>query len=158
MKEKKQAAAPRMFPVEMPERRFQAAILPRVHIESDRAFLLSLYRREGEVRRRQQALAPQDAMRLAGLARSIGRNRGVVRRGRLSVLLAIVALVTAFSLLFKNRLLENALEKGTPGGLQRPGRGGPPRRAAHRRPDRDRSRRGRRPGRADDEPLRVGGY
>jgi uncharacterized protein (TIGR03545 family) len=110
------ARAPRLFPARMPERQFQRKILRRVYTTGDREFLLGLYRVEQDgSRTRAGDLSPQDAKRLAGLAKSIGRNRGAVQVPRLVILVVIAAGVVAFNLFFKNTLLTRALRSGLEG-------------------------------------------
>jgi uncharacterized protein (TIGR03545 family) len=112
----KPARGPRLFPARMPERQFQRKILGRVHTTGDREFLLGLYgvQQDGS-RVRAGELSPQDAKRLGGLAKSIGRNRGAVQVPRLVVLGVIAAGAVAFNLFFKNALLTRALRSGLEG-------------------------------------------
>jgi len=107
---------PKLFPVSMPEARFQKAILSRVYTAGDREFLLGLYALEADGSRRRTAeLAEPEARRLAGLAKSIAANRGVVQVPKLVVLAVVVVAVIAFNLLFKNALLTRALVAGLEG-------------------------------------------
>ncbi len=112
----KAARPPRLFPRRMSERQFQRKILRRVSTTGDRDFLLGMYgtQRDGS-RSRDEELSAQDAKRLAGLAKSIGRNRGAVQVPKLVILLVIAAAVVAFNLFFKNALLTRALRSGLEG-------------------------------------------
>jgi len=115
-KPKKAPRPPKLFPVAMPEARFQKAILRRVYTSGDREFLLGLYALGADGnRRRKEELAEGEAKRLAGLAKSIAANRGVVQVPKLIVLAVVVAAVIAFNLLFKNALLTRALVAGLEG-------------------------------------------
>jgi uncharacterized protein (TIGR03545 family) len=107
---------PKPFAREIPQKRFSRKILKRIHLDSERDFLLGLYQKGADGRyRRPEEPGSGEIKRLKELARSIRKNKGVVRTGKLSVLLLVVACILLFNFLFKNRLLENALE----GGLQR---------------------------------------
>ena len=104
---------PKLFKTEIPERRFRKKILGRTYIESERDFLLQLYGRGPDGRyRRTPDLSVEDAARLKQLARSIKKNKGVVRTGKVSLIAVLVAAVLVFNFAFKNRLLERALERG----------------------------------------------
>ena len=104
---------PKLFKREIKERRFQKRILRRIYIESERDFLLRLYSRGPERRySRSPELSDEDAKRLKALARSIKKNRGVVRTGKFSLIAILVAAILVFNFAFKNRLLDRALERG----------------------------------------------
>ena len=104
---------PKLFKREIKERRFQKRILRRIYIESERDFLLRLYGRGPEGRySRSPELSDEEAKRLKQLARSIKKNKGVVRTGKVSLIAILVAAVLVFNFAFKNRLLEKALERG----------------------------------------------
>lgn len=113
---KKAPRPPKLFPAAIPEARFQKAILRRVYTSGDREFLLGLYALGADGnRRRKEELAEGEARRLAGLAKSIAANRGVVQVPKLIILAVVVAVVIAFNLLFKNALLTRALVAGLEG-------------------------------------------
>jgi uncharacterized protein (TIGR03545 family) len=104
---------PKLFNAEIKERRFKRKILRRIYIESERELVLRLYTRGPEGRyRRALDLSEEDGKRLKELARSIKKNKGVVRTGKVSLIAILVAAVLVFNFGFKNRLLERALERG----------------------------------------------
>ena len=108
--------APRLFPTRIPETRFRNRILSRVYTTGDREFLLGLYETAADgTRQRKEALSAPEVKRLAGLAKSIAANRGVVQRPKLIILAVIVAAAIVFNLLFKNVLLTRALVAGLEG-------------------------------------------
>jgi hypothetical protein len=108
--------APKLFPSVIAERLFQKRILERVHTVGDRKFLETLYQPgAGGMRRRKTDLGEQDLRRLAGLAKSITANRGVVQVPRLIILGVIVAAAIVVNLAFKNALLTRALVAGLEG-------------------------------------------
>lgn len=103
---------PKMFKPDIKERRFKKRILRRVYIESERDFLLRLYSLGPEGRYTRSAeLSNEEAKRLKALARSIKKNRGVVRTGKLSLIAILVAGIVVSNFAFKNRLLERGLER-----------------------------------------------
>jgi len=105
--------APKLFKTEIGERRFRRKILGRIYIESEREFVLRLYVRTPDGRyRRSPDLSGEDVKHLKDLARSIKRNKGVVRAGKVSLIAILVAAVLVFNFGFKNRLLERGLERG----------------------------------------------
>jgi len=107
---------PKLFPAEIGERLFQKRILKRVHTAGDRKFLETLYPPgPGGMRRRKADLGDQDLRRLAGLAKSIAANRGVVQLPKLIILGVVVAAAIVFNLAFKNALLTRALVAGLEG-------------------------------------------
>jgi uncharacterized protein (TIGR03545 family) len=105
--------SPKLFKTEIKERRFEKKILRRIYIESEREFLLRLYSKEPDGRyRRSPDLSEEDNKRLKELARSIKKNKGVVRTGKISLIAVLVAALLVFNFVFKNRMLERALERG----------------------------------------------
>ena len=103
---------PKLFKPDIKERRFKKKILRRIYIESERDFLLRLYSLGSEGRYTRSAeLSNEEAKRLKALARSIKKNRGVVRTGKLSLVAILVAGILVFNFAFKNRLLERGLER-----------------------------------------------
>jgi uncharacterized protein (TIGR03545 family) len=105
-----------MFPVEIDDRAFASRILKRVHTAGDREFLERLYPAAGDGKRRRRAdLDAADARRLAGLAKSIGANRGVVQVPKLVILGVVVVAAVVFNLAFKNPLMTRALVAGLEG-------------------------------------------
>lgn len=103
---------PKMFKPDIKERRFKKRILRRVYIESERDFLLRLYSLGPEGRYTRSAeVSDEQAKRLKALARSIKKNRGVVRTGKLALIAILVAGIVVFNFAFKNRLLERGLER-----------------------------------------------
>ena len=111
MKEKK-AKIPKIFALNVKEKKFQKKLLSRIQIESDKEFILNLYKLEGEVRTRPQELKADEVKRLRDLAKAVKQNKGSVKTVRIIVLLVIVGGIVAFNLLFKDRLFESAVERG----------------------------------------------
>jgi uncharacterized protein (TIGR03545 family) len=107
---------PKLFPVEIAERVFQTRILKRIHTVGDREYVETLYPpAKDRTRRRKADLGEQDLRRLAGLAKSIAANRGVVQVPKLIILGVILAAAIVFNLAFKNTLLTRALVAGLEG-------------------------------------------
>jgi uncharacterized protein (TIGR03545 family) len=104
---------PKLFKAELSDKRFRKKVIRRVYIESERNFLLRLYTKGADGRyRRPEELNTEDTKRLQQLARSIKKNRGVLRTGKVSLLVIVIAVILVFNFVFKNRLLELALERG----------------------------------------------
>ena len=104
---------PKLFKTELSEKRFRKKIIRRIYIESELRFLLGLYAKGADGRyRRPEQLNTEDTRRLQQLARSIKKNRGVLRTGKVSLLVIVIAAILVFNFVFKNRLLERALERG----------------------------------------------
>jgi uncharacterized protein (TIGR03545 family) len=103
---------PKLFKPEIKERRFKKKILRRIYIESERDFLLRLYSLGPEgLYSRSPKVSDEEATRLKALARSIKKNRGVVRTGKVSLIAILAAGILVFNFAFKNRLLERGLER-----------------------------------------------
>jgi len=103
---------PKLFKPDIKERRFKKKILRRIYIESERDFLLRLYSLGPEGRyTRSPELSDEEGKRLKALARSIKKNKGVVRTGKVSLIAILVAGILVFNFAFKNRLLDRALER-----------------------------------------------
>jgi uncharacterized protein (TIGR03545 family) len=104
---------PKLFKTEISEKRFQNRILRRIYVESELKFLLRLYNKGVDGRYyRLEELNTEDTKRLQQIARSIKKNRGVMRIGKVSLLAIVIAAILVFNFVFKNRLLEQALERG----------------------------------------------
>jgi len=104
---------PKLFQTELSEKHFRKKVIGRIYIESERLFVLGLYRKGADGRyRRPEQLSTEDTKRLQQLARSIKKNRGVLRTGKVSLLAIVIAAILVFNFVFKNRLLEQALERG----------------------------------------------
>jgi len=104
---------PKLLKTELSEKRFRKKVIRRIYIESELRFLLGLYAKGADGRyRRPEQLNTEDTRRLQQLARSIKKNRGVLRTGKVSLLVIVIAAILVFNFVFKNRLLERALERG----------------------------------------------
>jgi len=116
MSASKPKKAPKLFPRRIGRRRFERAILRRIHVGGERDFLLALYSPgAGGDYERPPELSDEQVRRLRELAGSIQANRGVVRTGKLVILAVLVAAVVVFSLFFKNPLVEGAMERSLEG-------------------------------------------
>ena len=112
---------PKLFRKPIPEKKFNKKILKRIHIKQEKDFLLSLmeqnssgaYVLKGE-------LDKKNAKRLGALAKSIKKNKGIVTGWKAAILLLIAGAVLVFNLLFKDRLVEKAIETGLESVFQAP--------------------------------------
>lgn len=101
---------PRRYRRSIPETRFQRTVLRRIHLDRDRSFTDGAFARSEGRRSLREDLSPEELARIAGVLRDIRKNRGLLKTGRLAVLLAIVGAGVVFSMVFKDRLAERAAE------------------------------------------------
>ncbi len=103
---------PKIFRKELKEKKWKKKILKNIHIPSDKSLLEELYElKEGKMAIRRE-LTKEESKKLKTLAKAVRKNRGMVTKWKLFILLAIAAAVAVFNIFFKNMLAERALEKG----------------------------------------------
>ncbi|AFG37348.1 hypothetical protein [Spirochaeta africana] len=94
-------------------KRFQHTLIGRLHLPHDRDFLDSMFILGDDGKRH---LKPdpdtKELKRLKKLAKAIKQNRGMLRTGRLILPALVVAGLMIFNLVWKDRLLTEALESG----------------------------------------------
>ena len=107
----KQPSLPRRYRKAMKAKTFRRTVLGRIHLDRDRAFVDECFetREDGSVVARSD-LDAAAVKRLRGVLKEIKKNRGLVKRGRITVVLLILAAALVFNLVFKNRLVESAGE------------------------------------------------
>ncbi|HUX13514.1 MAG TPA: hypothetical protein VMW87_10830 [Spirochaetia bacterium] len=100
---------PRPFNRPIPESRYLRKVLGRVYLEPDREYLKSLFAAD-EVGMVRLVREPTDdeRKRIRKIAKEVRRNRGVVQKGKLTILIIIIAGVAVFDLAFKNILVTRA--------------------------------------------------
>lgn len=110
MKAKKKV--PKLFRKSITKKRLEKKILRRIHLQSEKDFLLSKLQTEesGNYILKIDDLQKQDLKRLKKLAASIKKNRGVLAGWKAAILLILIAGVLAFNYLYKNALVEEAAE------------------------------------------------
>jgi len=100
---------PKPFRKPIEEGRYLRKVLNRVYLEPDREYLKSILSADdaGLVRPVRE-LEPDELKRLKKLSKEIRRNRGVVQKGKLAILVIIVASAVVFDVAFKNMLVTRA--------------------------------------------------
>ena len=101
-----------MFRTSYDPKHFEAVILRRVYVQSDRAFLKNVFvTGKDNLLSLRDGLTAEEHKRLRRLAKEIKQNRGVVAKGKLSALLLLLGGVIIFTVFFKNALAERAGEQ-----------------------------------------------
>jgi len=94
------------------ETRFRTKILKRIYLERDRQFVETSFVTAGEgVVQLREDLSPEERARVGSIYKDIRKNRGQLRTGRLAVIAIIIGGAVLFSVVFKDRVLENAAER-----------------------------------------------
>lgn len=111
MASKKPTRLPRYVRNPVPEKRFRAKVLRRIHLDRERAFVDEAFELNDGTRRLRDSLSADDRKRLARVLKEAKKNRGLFRMGRLAAVLVILGLIVGGAALFKDRLMTRALEE-----------------------------------------------
>ena len=104
--------APKIFRKELSDKKFNKTVLKRINIKEDQAFLLSVFQKKANGNYQLiDTLSTDQLKKLKSLAKAIKKNKGVIQRGKLSILLLIIGLLIIFNLFIRDKLLERAMEK-----------------------------------------------
>ena len=104
---------PRRFRRTLSPRKFEKRVLGRVHLPKERAFLDRVFERDqAGGRKLSESLTQDERKHLQRLDKDIKKNRGSIKRVRLTALLIVAAAVVLFNVLFLDALLERGLESG----------------------------------------------
>jgi len=104
--------APRIFRKKLSDKKFKRTILKRINIKEDQSFLLSVFEKKADGNYQLiETLSTDQLKKLKNLAKTIKKNKGVIQRGKLTILLLIIGLIVIFNLFIRDKLLERALEK-----------------------------------------------
>ncbi|MQY76837.1 MAG: TIGR03545 family protein [Spirochaeta sp.] len=104
--------APRIFRKELSDKKFNKRVLKRINIKEDKSFLLSVFQKKANGNYQLiDSLSTDQLKKLKSLAKSIKKNKGVVQRGKLFILLLIIGLLFIFNLFIRDKLLESVMEK-----------------------------------------------
>lgn len=107
----KPAKLPKMFRKPIPKKRFEKKILGRIYLAKERDFLLSVAKKDEQERYVVSGdLSKAEAKRLAALAKSIRKNRGLVTGWKAAILAVLIGSLLIFNFLFKDRLVEAGME------------------------------------------------
>ncbi len=92
---------------------FNSKILKRIHIPKDREMIKNLFTENTNGKMEIIQKIPKDILlQLKPLSKAIKKNKGMVSRWKLSIVLFIVVSVLVFNLFFKDRLLTKGVERG----------------------------------------------
>jgi uncharacterized protein (TIGR03545 family) len=104
--------APKIFRKDFSDKKFNKAVLKRINIKEDQTFLLSVFQKKANGNYQLiDSLTYEQLKKLKSLAKTIKKNKGVIQRGKLSILLLIIGLIVIFNLFIRDKLLERAMEK-----------------------------------------------
>ncbi len=104
--------APKIFRKELSDKKFNKTVLKRINIKEDQAFLLSVFQKKANGNYQLiDTLSTDQLKKLKSMAKAIKKNKGVIQRGKLSILLLIIGLLIIFNLFIRDKLLERAMEK-----------------------------------------------
>jgi uncharacterized protein (TIGR03545 family) len=107
---------PKRFRKALSQKQLQKKILSRIHLPKEKELVRSLYKQGDDGRFRMEI--PQDpgtAKHLKKLAKTIGKNKGIVTTWKLGILLIPIAAVLVFSFLFADRLTQQGIEQSLEG-------------------------------------------
>ena len=103
---------PRKFRKPVKEKFFKKKVLRRIHLDRDRTFVEEAFTQDSDGRYHlREELSAEERKRLARILKEIKKNRGLLKFGRLLVVLLILGGVILFNILLKDRLLEEAGER-----------------------------------------------
>ncbi len=92
---------------------FNSKILKRIHIPKDKEMLKNLFTENNSGKMEIIQDIPEEILvRLKPLSKSIKKNKGMVSRWKILLVLFIVGSILIFNLLFKDRLISRAVESG----------------------------------------------
>ncbi|RLD30545.1 MAG: hypothetical protein DRI73_10205, partial [Bacteroidetes bacterium] len=92
---------------------FNSKIVKRIHIPKDREIIKKLFVKNSNGKMEIIQNIPEDIfLRLKPLSKSIKKNKGMVSRWKLIIVLILVASILIFNLIFKDKLLTKGLESG----------------------------------------------
>jgi len=104
--------APRVFRKELSDKKFNKTVLKQLNIKEDQTFLLSVFQKKANGNYQLiDTLSTDQLKKLKSLAKAIKKNKGVMQRGKLSILLLLIGLIIIFNLFVRDKLLERAMEK-----------------------------------------------
>ncbi|HKK48946.1 MAG TPA: hypothetical protein VJ932_07590, partial [Alkalispirochaeta sp.] len=93
-------------------KKFRKQIVKRIHLDRDRAFVEEVFRERPDGMYQLPAdITSDDRLRVARILKEIRKNRGILKAGRLAVVVIIIGGAVLFAVMFKDRLLEEAAEE-----------------------------------------------
>ena len=109
---------PKMFRKKYTEKKFNKKIAKNIYIAKDKEFVTSLFVTEEKGKRKllsipsETKLSKQDAAKLKLIAKQIKKQRGRVKWGSLLICLAIIVILVAAIIFFKDKILKKGMQIG----------------------------------------------
>jgi uncharacterized protein (TIGR03545 family) len=103
--------SPKFFTRKFSEEQFTKKILNRTFNEKDKEFLSNIFSRDdNSIYSLKEDLTKKEIKVLKKIRKTIKKNTGVVEKGKLIVFCVIVGAIIIFNIVFRDMLVENALE------------------------------------------------
>ncbi len=103
---------PGLFRKQYKIKAFNSKIVKRIHIPKDQEIIKNLFVKNSNGKMEIIKDIPKDVLlKLKPLSKSIKKNRGMVSRWKLIIVLFIIASILIFNIFFKDRLLTQGIEK-----------------------------------------------
>lgn len=103
---------PGLFRKQYKIKAFNSKIVKRIHIPNDQEIVKNLFVKNSTGKMEITKDIPEDVfLRLKPLSKSIKKNKGMVSRWKLIIVLIIIASILIFNIFFKDRLLTQGTEK-----------------------------------------------
>jgi uncharacterized protein (TIGR03545 family) len=111
MERMKKKRLPKLFRKPIPAGKLEKKVLRRIHVESERKFLMSRLQQDDQGRYvLPEELNADDRKHLKRLAKAVGKNRGVLVGWKAGILAFVLIATVGFNFFLKNRILEHAAE------------------------------------------------
>ncbi len=109
----KKSKIPGIFQKKYSSKALNKKIIKRIHIPKDREIIRDLFVKNSDGKMEIVQDIPKDVLiRLKPMAKSIKKNKGMVSRWKVSILIFIVVVILIFNFFFKDKLVTNAVESG----------------------------------------------
>ncbi|GEM_PF-3627567 len=95
---------------QMPAEAFESIVGKKTLLASDNAFIRESYTLENGFYTLNDGLKKKDMARLKRISDDMSSSGGIFRKERIILLLAVIALITVFNIVFKDRILEKGAE------------------------------------------------
>ncbi|MFP4375750.1 MAG: hypothetical protein ACLFP4_01790 [Spirochaetales bacterium] len=103
---------PKLFRKPIDKKRYERRLASKIYLKPDRTFLDEITKTndEGQIVLARE-LDDKERRRLSSLVKQAKKNKGAVSRGKVALLLVVVGLALAFSLIFKDMLVQRGAER-----------------------------------------------
>jgi uncharacterized protein (TIGR03545 family) len=103
---------PKLFRGTFTEEQFRRRILRKLYIHEYRNYINEIFLRDEEGNYKlKENLDKRDIKRLKSIAKSIKSNEGFVLRGKLALIVILLAGIVVFNIVFMDKLIERAMER-----------------------------------------------